>query len=72
MDSRIWCPLEAISKPHAPTALTPIPSCSSAKSVGPKVFVGALVKRISLCITFLKRLTNILECMNVRLLYSSR
>jgi len=37
MDSRIWCPLEAISKPRPLTALTTIHSCSSARSVGPKV-----------------------------------
>ena len=48
MDSRIWCPLEAIIKPHAPTALTPIRSCLSARSVGPKIFVCPLVNRKSL------------------------
>ena len=65
MVSRIWCPLEAISKPHAPTALTPILSCSPARSVGPKVFVGALVCRKSLYIRFWKRLTNVIRCVNV-------
>jgi hypothetical protein len=32
--------------------------------VGPKVFLGAMVNRKSLYIKFLKRLTNVLECMN--------
>jgi hypothetical protein len=49
MDSRIWCHLEANSKPHAPAALTPIPSCSSARSV------GSLVKTESLYMSFLKK-----------------
>jgi hypothetical protein len=71
MDSRIWCPSETISKPRAPTALTPIHSCSSARSVGSQLFVVALVKRKSLYTKFLRRLINVLGCMKVSLLCSS-